>query len=54
MAVGTAGPSLFKREFSMGQIARGVTSVLLIFVSHRSSAFLLVIRLIDYETSYNS
>jgi hypothetical protein len=34
----------------MGQIAWGVTSVLFIFVSHRSSAFLRVIRLIDFVT----
>jgi hypothetical protein len=32
----------------MDQIARGVISVLLIFVSHRSSAFLRAIRLIDF------
>jgi hypothetical protein len=34
----------------MGHIAWGVTSVLLIFVSHRSSAFLEVIRLIVFVT----
>jgi hypothetical protein len=34
----------------MGQIARGVTSELRIFVSHRSSAILLVIHLIDFVT----
>jgi hypothetical protein len=34
----------------MGQIAWGVTSVLLTFVSHRSSAILRVIRLIDFLT----
>jgi hypothetical protein len=34
----------------MGQIAWGVTSVLLIFVSHRSSVFLRVIHLIDFVT----
>jgi hypothetical protein len=34
----------------MGQIALGVTSVLPIFVSHRSSAFLRVNRLIDFVT----
>jgi hypothetical protein len=38
------------RDFAMGQIAWGVTSVLLIFVSHRSSAFFRVIRLIAFET----
>jgi hypothetical protein len=34
----------------MGHIAWGVTSVLRIFVSHRSSAFLRVIRLIVFVT----
>jgi hypothetical protein len=34
----------------MGQIAWGVTSVLLIFVSHCLSAFLWVIRVIDFVT----
>jgi hypothetical protein len=32
MAVGALGPSLFRRDFAMGRIARGVTSVLPIFV----------------------
>jgi hypothetical protein len=39
MAVGALGPSLFAREFAMGHIAWGVTSVFAHFVSHRSSAF---------------
>jgi hypothetical protein len=34
----------------MGQITWGVTSVLPIFVSHRSTAFLWVIRLIEFVT----
>jgi hypothetical protein len=34
----------------MGQIAWGVTSELPIFVSHRSSAFLRAIHLIDFVT----
>jgi hypothetical protein len=37
MAVGALGPSLFRRNFAMGQKAWGGTSVLLIFVSHRWS-----------------
>jgi hypothetical protein len=37
MAVGALGPSPFRRDFAMGHIAWGVTSVLLILVSHRSS-----------------
>jgi hypothetical protein len=37
MAVFALGPSLFRRDFAMGQIARGVTSGFLICVSHRSS-----------------
>jgi hypothetical protein len=48
MAVGALGPSLFKRGFAMGQIACDVTSMLFIFVSYRSSAFLRVIRPIDF------
>jgi hypothetical protein len=35
MAVGALGPFLLRRDFAMGQIAWGVTSVLLIFVSQR-------------------
>jgi hypothetical protein len=50
MAVGDIGPSLFSRDFAMGQIALCVTSVLYIFLSHRSSAILRVIRLIDFVT----
>jgi hypothetical protein len=34
----------------MGHVACGVTSALFIFVSQRSSAFLRVIRLIDFVT----
>jgi hypothetical protein len=34
----------------MGQIAGGVISVFASFVSHRSSAFFRVMRLIDFET----
>jgi hypothetical protein len=47
IAVGALGPYLFRRDFSIGQIAWGVTSVLLIFVSHLSVAFLKVVRLIS-------
>jgi hypothetical protein len=50
MAVGALGQSLFRRDFAMGQIAWGVTSLLPIFVSNRSSAFLRIIRLIDFVT----
>jgi hypothetical protein len=44
------GPSLLRSYFAMGHIAWCVTSALPIFVSHRSSAFLWVIRLIAFET----
>jgi hypothetical protein len=50
MAVGALGPSLFIRDFAMGHIAWGVSSVLANRVSHRSSAFFRVSRLIDFET----
>jgi hypothetical protein len=36
MAVGSLGPSLFVRDFAMGHIAGGVSSVFASFVSHRS------------------
>jgi hypothetical protein len=44
------GPSLVSRDFAMGHISWGVTSALLIFDSHRSSALLWAIRLIAFET----
>jgi hypothetical protein len=50
IAVGALGPSLFMRDFAMSQLAWDVTSVLPIFVSHDSSAFLRVIRLIVFVT----
>jgi hypothetical protein len=50
IAVGAFGPSLFMRDFAIGHAARGVTSVFATFVSHRSSAFLRVNRLIDFAT----
>jgi hypothetical protein len=50
MAVGALGPYLSAREFAMGHIAQGVTSVFANFVSHRSNVFLRVMRLIDFET----
>jgi hypothetical protein len=45
MAVGALVPSLFVRDFAMGHIAGGVASL----VSHRSSAFFRVMRLIDFD-----
>jgi hypothetical protein len=50
IAVGVLGPSLFQRDLAMGQIAWGVTSVLPVFVSHRSSVFFGVTRLIEFVT----
>jgi hypothetical protein len=50
IAIGALGPSLFRRDFAMGHIAWGVTSVLPVFVSHRSSAFFRVTRLIEFVT----
>jgi hypothetical protein len=48
IAVGALGLSLFNKDFAMGRIAWVLTSVLPIFVSHRSNAFLRVIRLITF------
>jgi hypothetical protein len=50
MAVGALGPSLLVRDFAMGHIARGVSSVFSSFVSHCLSAFFRVVRLIAFET----
>jgi hypothetical protein len=50
MAVGALGPSLFVRDFAIGYIAWGVYSVFASFVSHRSSAFFCIMRLIDFKT----
>jgi hypothetical protein len=49
-AVGASGPSLFIRDFAVGHIDWGVTSQFPTFVSHRSSAFLRVIRLMVLAT----
>jgi hypothetical protein len=54
MAVGALGPSMFIRDFAMGHIAWGVSSVLANRVSHRSSAFFRVSRLIDFETQLSA
>jgi hypothetical protein len=43
ITAGAFGPSLFKKNFAVGQIARGVTSQLVILFSHYSSAFLRVV-----------
>jgi hypothetical protein len=50
MAVAALGPSLFVRDFAMGHLAGGGSLVSASFVSHHSSAFLRVVRLIDFET----
>jgi hypothetical protein len=50
IAVGALGPSLLRRDFAMDQIAWDVTSVVLIFVSYRSSVFLRDIRRINFVT----
>jgi hypothetical protein len=52
MAVGVLDPSLFVRDFAMGHIAGGVSSVFASFVSHLSSAIFWVMRLIDFETQF--
>jgi hypothetical protein len=54
MAVGELGPFLFGRDFAVGQLAWGVTSVLLIFVFHRSSALLRVIRWTNFVTQWTA
>jgi hypothetical protein len=48
--VDALGPSLLRRDYAMGHIAWDVTSVVLFLISHRSSAFLRVIRLIYLVT----
>jgi hypothetical protein len=50
MKIGAFSPSIFMRDFGMGEIGWGVTLVLLIFVSHRPNAFLRATRLIDFVT----
>jgi hypothetical protein len=54
IADGALGPSLFVRSFAMGHVACGVTSGLVIFYSHRSSALLRVMRLILFEIQLNA
>jgi hypothetical protein len=49
-AVGAFGPTLFICDFAIGHRAWGVTSQFPIFVSHRSNAFLRVIRLMGLAT----
>jgi hypothetical protein len=50
IVAGDFGPFLSSRDFAVGHIAWGVTSVLPIFVSHRSITYLRVIRLTDFVT----
>jgi hypothetical protein len=38
------------RDFTMGHIAGGVSSVFASFISHRSSAFFRVVHLFEFET----
>jgi hypothetical protein len=54
MAVGALGPSLFARDLAMSHIAWGVTSVFANIVSHRSSVFFRVMRLIAFETPFTA
>jgi hypothetical protein len=54
IAVGAFGPSLFIRDFAVGQIKWGVTSQFPILVFHRSSAFLRVIRLMVFVTWFTA
>jgi hypothetical protein len=54
MAVGALSSSLFVRDFAMGHIAWGATSVFASFVSHRTSASFRGMRLIAFETQFTA
>jgi hypothetical protein len=54
IAVDALGPSLSRRHFAMSHIVWSVASALPIFVSHRSSVSLRVIRLIAFETQWTA